>query len=85
MTRTNMEVSFMATENEATLNGILVQLRIANRLRAASLKESMKQVDIISILASVGASNQVIADVLGTTPATVANTLQRLRKKAAGQ
>ena len=75
----------MATENEATLNGILVQLRIANRLRAASLKESMKQVDIISILASVGASNQVIADVLGTTPATVANTLQRLRKKAAGQ
>lgn len=57
-----------------------VQLRITNRLLTAQLRSSMKQVDLIRLLASTGASNAEIADVLGTTGATVKTTLQRLRK-----
>ena len=61
---------------------ILTQLRIANRLTAVSLKATVQQQELVRILASTGASNQEIADVLDTTPATVATALQRLKKKA---
>jgi DNA-binding CsgD family transcriptional regulator len=57
-----------------------VQLRITNRLLAAQLRSSLKQIDVIKLLASTGASNAEIADVMGTTPGTVKTTLQRLRK-----
>lgn len=56
------------------------QLRITNRLLAAQLRTSMKQVDLIRLLASTGASNSEIGDVVGTTGGTVKTTLQRLRK-----
>jgi len=56
-----------------------VQMRITNRLLAAQLRSSMKQMDLIKLLGSTGATNVEIADVLGTTPATVKTTLQRLK------
>jgi DNA-binding CsgD family transcriptional regulator len=61
------------------------QLKITNRLLAASLKDRMKQNELIGLLASTGASHQEIADVLDTTAPTVAVTLNRMRKKARGE
>jgi DNA-binding CsgD family transcriptional regulator len=57
-----------------------VQQRITNRLLAAQLRTTMKQVELIKLLASTGASNVEIADVVGTTAGTVKTTLQRLKK-----
>lgn len=67
---------------EAGFGDILTQLRITNRLLAARIKGTMSQQEIIGLLSSTGASNQEIADVLNTTSATVATTLQRLKKKS---
>lgn len=60
---------------------LLVQIKITNRLLAAQLKGTMKQNELIQLLAPLGASNKDIADILGTTAATVANAVQRQRKK----
>lgn len=57
------------------------QMKITNRLLAAQLKGTMSQQDLVALLASTGATHQEIADVLDTTGATVATTLQRLKKK----
>jgi DNA-binding MarR family transcriptional regulator len=59
------------------------QLKITNRLLVAQLKNSMKQYQLIELLATTGASNKEIADVLDTTAATVNVALQRHKKKAA--
>jgi len=64
---------------------LLTQARITNRLLAAQLRETMSQQDLVRLLIGTGASNQDIADVLNTTPATVATTVQRLRRKAQGK
>jgi DNA-binding CsgD family transcriptional regulator len=55
-------------------------MRIGNRLLAAQLRGSMKQNELVALLASTGATNQDIASVLDTTAATVATTIQRLKK-----
>jgi DNA-binding CsgD family transcriptional regulator len=60
-----------------------VQLRIMNRLLAAQLRVTTSQQEMVRLLASTGASNAEIADVLDTTAATVGTTIQRLKKKAA--
>lgn len=60
---------------------LLVQSRITNRLLAAQLREKLSQQDLVRLLLGTGASNQDIADILNTTAATVATTVQRLRKK----
>lgn len=60
-----------------------VQLRIISRLLAAQLKATTGQQDMVKLLATTGATHSEIAEVLDTTPATVAVTLQRLKKKAA--
>jgi DNA-binding CsgD family transcriptional regulator len=70
----------MAKTREATMNDLLMQMRITNRLLAAPLKVSMVQKDLIRLLLSTGASMAEIADVLDTTPGTVANAIQRLKK-----
>jgi DNA-binding CsgD family transcriptional regulator len=57
------------------------QLKLTNRLLAAGLRDRLKQNELIGLLASTGASHQEIADVLDTSAATVAVTLNRLRKK----
>ena len=64
---------------------ILTQARITNRLLAAQLRETMSQQDLVRLLLGTGASNQDIADVLNTTSATVATTVQRLRKRTQGK
>ena len=66
-------------KNTAT-EELVIQARITNRLLAAQLKQTMKQQDLVGLLASTGAAVQDIADVLNTTPATVSVTLQRLKK-----
>lgn len=71
----------MAKEREASLGDVVMQLKLANRLLAAQLKATMTQADLIDLLASTGASNQHIADALGTTAPTVSNALVRTRKK----
>jgi len=64
---------------------LITQARITNRLLAAQLRETMSQQDLVRLLLGTGASNQDIADVLNTTAATVATTIQRLRKRAQGK
>jgi DNA-binding NarL/FixJ family response regulator len=64
---------------------LVTQARITNRLLAAQLRETMSQQDLVRLLLGTGASNQDIADVLNTTAATVATTIQRLRKKSLGK
>ncbi len=73
----------MAKSNrEGSIGDLVVQMKLTNRLLAAPLKQSMGQKELIRLLASTGATTQEIADVLDTTAATVANTLQRLKKGA---
>jgi len=69
-----------ARRTEPGLPEIHTQLRIANRLAAAQLKQTMGQQELVRLLAGTGASNSEIADTLDTTSATVSVTLQRLKK-----
>lgn len=62
---------------------LLKQARITNRLLAAQLKSEMNQTELVALLAGSGLTARDVADVLGTTPATVAVTLMRLRSKKA--
>lgn len=61
------------------------QMKITNRLLAAQLKSSMKQNELIALLATTGASNKEIADVLDTTAGTVGVALQRQKKESKNQ
>ena len=70
----------MVKNREATLNDLWVQMKITNRLLAAPLKASMGQKELIRLLLSTGASTGEIADVLDTTPGTVANAILRIKK-----
>lgn len=70
----------MPKERDATLSDLLVQMKVMNRLLAAPLKKTMGQKELVRLLASSGATAQEVADVLDTTPATIATTLQRLKK-----
>jgi DNA-binding MarR family transcriptional regulator len=70
----------MAKTRESTLDDLCKQVKITNRLLAAPLKISMGQKELVRLLLSTGASAADIADVLDTTAATVANTIQRLKK-----
>lgn len=60
---------------------LLTQMKITNRLLAAQLKGSMSQQELVALLASTGATQQEIATVLDTTPATINTAMQRLKKK----
>lgn len=71
----------MAKNVSIGFSDLHTQQKITNRLLAAGLKERMKQMDLIQLLVGTGASHQEIADVLNTTSATVAVTIQRLKKK----
>jgi DNA-binding CsgD family transcriptional regulator len=65
---------------KAELDDLLVQMRINNRLLVAQLKGRMTQQELVGLLSTTGASAPEIADVLNTTAATVATTLQRLKR-----
>ncbi len=59
------------------------QLRIISRLLAAQLRATTGQQEMVRLLSGIGATNAEVADVLDTTAATVATTVQRLKKKGA--
>lgn len=61
---------------------LLVQAKMTNALMAAQLSLHMTQQDIIGLLRGVGANPQQVAEVLGTSYASVAVALSRLRKKS---
>lgn len=71
------------TKEEVGLAELHTQLRIISRLLAVQLKSSIGQQELIRILSGTGASHAEIADVSGTTTATVGVTVQRIKKKAA--
>ena len=74
----------MAEETvETILAHLLSQIRMTNRLLAGQLllASASSQTEVAALLANVGASNREIAEVLGTTTATVRVTLHRLNKK----
>jgi hypothetical protein len=75
----------MAKSTSATLDDLLKQAKTTNRLLAAQLKDKMSQMDLVRLLMSTDLTSKELADVLDTTAGTVAVTLQRLRKKAAGK
>jgi DNA-binding CsgD family transcriptional regulator len=58
-----------------------MQAKITNKLLAAQLKERLQQKDLIQLLMTTGANDQEIADVLGTTAATVSVTKGRIKKQ----
>jgi DNA-directed RNA polymerase specialized sigma24 family protein len=68
----------------ADIADLVMQARITNRLLAASLKTTIKQQELISLLAGTGASAADIADVLNTTAGTVAVALHRQKQKKKG-
>jgi DNA-directed RNA polymerase specialized sigma24 family protein len=72
----------MAKIGSATMDDLLKQAKTTNRLLAAQLKSQMSQMELVKLLATTGLTAREIADVLDTTAATVAVTLQRLRQKA---
>ncbi|MDO8434763.1 MAG: hypothetical protein Q7S58_20390 [Candidatus Binatus sp.] len=71
----------MATGGPATIDDLLKQAKTTNRLLAAQLKAQMSQMDLIALLDDSGLTAREIGEILGTSPATVAVTQQRLRKK----
>ena len=68
----------------AGFSELVLQARITNRLLAAQLKSALGQQEMVRLLVGTGASAAEIADVLGTTAATVSTTMQRLKKKTKG-
>jgi DNA-binding CsgD family transcriptional regulator len=72
----------MAKLGSATMDDLLKQAKTTNRLLAAQLKSQMSQMELVKLLATTGLTAREIADILDTTAATVAVTLQRLRQKA---
>jgi DNA-directed RNA polymerase specialized sigma24 family protein len=78
-------VTMMAKSASATLDDLLKQAKTTNRLLAAQLKSQMSQQELVKLLKGTDLTNQELAEVLDTTAATVAVTLQRLKKKAAGK
>jgi hypothetical protein len=68
------------SKQPATIDDLLVQLKMLNRLTAAQLRDRFKQIEFVKLLASTGASSQEIADVLDTTANAVRIALHRLGK-----
>jgi DNA-binding CsgD family transcriptional regulator len=72
----------MPKPGSATMDDLLKQAKTTNRLLAAQLKSQMSQMELVKLLATTGLTAREVGDVLNTSPATVAVTLQRLRNKA---
>jgi len=69
------------SNESAGLPELHTQMRITNRLLAAQLKREMPQNQLISLLATTGASHQEIAQVLDTSSDVVAVTIHRRKNK----
>ena len=70
----------MARDANVTMADLHVQMKITNKLLSAQLREKLGQQDLIRLLSTTGATDGEVADVLGTTAATVSTTRQRLKK-----
>jgi DNA-directed RNA polymerase specialized sigma24 family protein len=70
----------MADRN-ATLDDLLKQAKVTNRLLAAQMRGQLSQTDLIALLQDSDLSAREVAEILGTSAATVAVTLQRLRNR----
>jgi transcriptional regulator len=68
---------------EIGLGDLHTQMKMTNKLLAAQLRDKLQQRDLVKLLMTTGASDQELADVLGTTAATVSVTKVRLRKEEA--
>ncbi len=75
----------MIRMSPASIDDLLKQAKTTNRLLAAQLKSQMSQMQLVKLLGTTGLTAKEIAEVLDTTPATVAVTLQRLRQKQSGK
>jgi DNA-binding CsgD family transcriptional regulator len=73
----------MPKSTSATIDDLLKQAKTTNRLLAAQLKSQMNQTELVKLLATTGLTAKEVSEILNTTPATVAVTLQRLKGKAA--
>lgn len=73
----------MSKEVSASLDDVVLQLKINNRLLAAQLKssETVSHHDLVILIASTGASNKDVAELLDTTPQAVSMMLSRERSK----
>lgn len=59
---------------------VLFQLKVTNRLIAAMLKQNMQQNEVISLLVDTGATHSQIANIVGTTRATVTSAIRRMEE-----
>ena len=75
----------MAKREPAGLSDLLMQARITNKLLVLQVREKVPQKDLVRLLMGTGATDQEVADALGTTPATVAVTKVRIRKEASAR
>ena len=71
----------MPREPSVGFHDLLVQMKITNMLLVAQLRSQMRQQELIALLGSTGATTKEIAEIVNTTPATVANALGRLKKQ----
>ena len=69
----------MPREPSVGFHDLLVQMKITNMLLVAQLRSQMKQQELIALLGRTGATIKEIAEIVNTTPATVANALARLK------
>lgn len=71
----------MARSTTIGFEHLYTQQKITNKLLAAQLRDKMKQVELIGLLVTTGASDAEIADVLNTTAMTVSVTKSRIKKQ----
>ena len=71
----------MAKSSPSIQEELLRQAKITNRLLVLHLKTNLGQMELIDLLSDFGLSAREVGELLGTTPATVAVTLQRLKTR----
>ena len=71
----------MAKSSPSIQEELVRQAKLTNRLLVLQLKTNLGQMELIDLLSDFGLSAREVGELLGTTPATVAVTLQRLKSR----
>ena len=71
----------MPKDGPGTIDDLIKQVKTTNRLLTAQLKGQMSQMELIGLLTDSDLTAREIGEIIGTSPATVAVTQQRLRNK----
>ncbi len=71
----------MRKDGPGTIDDLIKQVKTTNRLLTAQLKGQMSQMELIGLLTASDLTAREIGEIIGTSPATVAVTQQRLREK----